>query len=131
MCAGSGDRYSLEDALAAGGLLCAADRRVPANGGGDGGDSGRTARVLYEHFRDDLPAALRTTDNGRRLRAIGLEADVDWCARVSVLDEAALMIDGAVQGRADILSVASRVPKQLFAPGQTCASIPTGNAFQA
>ena len=96
VCAGSGTRYSLEDALAAGALLS----RLTAGflSTSDGGDSGRTVRVLYEHYREDLPAILRTTDNGRRLRALGLDTDVDWCARVSVFNELAMMIDGAIEG---------------------------------
>lgn len=99
VCAGSGDRFSLEDALAAGGLIS----RLTAGLGGygadiHGGDSGRTARVLYEHHRDDLSAILRTTDNGRRLMEIGLEKDVSWCSRVAVFDTLAMMIDGAIEG---------------------------------
>ena len=96
VCAGSGDRFSMEDALAAGALLSRLTVGLPT--AGEGGDAGRTVRVLYERYRDDLEATLLTTDNGRRLRQLGLEADVNWCARVSVFDELALMIDGAIEG---------------------------------
>jgi 2-phosphosulfolactate phosphatase len=82
VCAGSGEAFSLEDALAAGALLarlCGDDELA-------GGDAGQTVRALYERRRGDLPAALRASSNGRRLIHIGLEADIDWCARVSCLD---------------------------------------------
>ncbi len=94
VCAGSGRRFSLEDALAAGALLS----RLNAGVATAGDDAGHTARVLYEHYRDALPATLLTTDNGRRLRQIGLEEDVAWCARVSALDTLAMLIDGAIEG---------------------------------
>jgi 2-phosphosulfolactate phosphatase len=97
VCAGSGTRYSLEDALAAGALLSRLTVGVP-DVGSDGGDAGRTVRAVYEHYREDLAATLRTTDNGRRLAELGLAADVDWCSRVSVFDELAMMIDGAIEG---------------------------------
>ncbi len=96
VCAGSGERYSLEDALAAGALLSRLTAGFPSDE--DTGDAGRTVRVLYERYRDDLPATLRTTDNGRRLLDLGLEADVDWCARASAFNELAMMIDGAIEG---------------------------------
>ena len=97
VCAGSGTRFSLEDALAAGALISRLTVGLAA-AGTEGGDAGRTARVAYERYRDELAATLRTTDNGRRLAELGLEADVAWCARVSVFNELAMMIDGAIEG---------------------------------
>ena len=99
VCAGSGDRFSLEDALAAGGLISRLTAGLGDDGSGaHGGDPGHAARVLYDHHRDDLPAILRATDNGRRLLKVGLEKDVSWCARVSVFNTLAMMIDGAIEG---------------------------------
>lgn len=97
VCAGSGTRFSLEDALAAGALLSRLSIGVPASAS-DGGDPGRTVRIVYEHYRNDLAATLHTTDNGRRLAQLGLGEDVDWCARISAVDELAMMIDGAIEG---------------------------------
>jgi 2-phosphosulfolactate phosphatase len=94
VCAGSGEAFSLEDALAAGALI----DRLCGDDPAAGGDAGQTVRALYEQRRDDLPAALRASSNGGRLLEIGLGADVDWCAQVSPLDWLATALPLAESG---------------------------------
>jgi 2-phosphosulfolactate phosphatase len=80
VCAGTGEEFSLEDAIAAGALVVrlADDQRLS--------DSAIITRSLYEQVGDDLDEWLRQTQNGKHLRKIGKDADITWCARLSVFD---------------------------------------------
>jgi 2-phosphosulfolactate phosphatase len=80
VCAGTGEEFSLEDAIAAGALVVrlADDQRLS--------DSAIITRSLYEQVGDDLNEWLRQTHNGKQLRKIGKDADITWCARLSVFD---------------------------------------------
>jgi 2-phosphosulfolactate phosphatase len=46
------------------------------------------AHRLFRKSRDDLPAFLRTTQGGRNVIRAGLEADIDFAARLDTLDVA-------------------------------------------
>jgi 2-phosphosulfolactate phosphatase len=80
VCAGTGEDFSLEDAIAAGALVVrlADDQRLS--------DSAIITRSLYEQVGDDLNEWLRQTQNGKQLRKIGKDTDITWCARLSVFD---------------------------------------------
>jgi 2-phosphosulfolactate phosphatase len=80
VCAGTGEEFSLEDAIAAGALVVrlADDQRLS--------DSAIITRSLYEQVGDDLNEWLRQTQNGKQLKKIGKDADISWCARLSVFD---------------------------------------------
>jgi 2-phosphosulfolactate phosphatase len=80
VCAGTGEEFSLEDAFAAGALVTrlSDDQRLS--------DSAIITRSLYEQVGDDLDEWLRETQNGRHLRRIGKDADITWCARLSIFD---------------------------------------------
>ena len=49
-------------------------------------DSAIITRSLYEQVGDDLNEWLRQTQNGKHLRKIGKDADITWCARLSIFD---------------------------------------------
>jgi 2-phosphosulfolactate phosphatase len=80
ICAGTGEEFSLEDAIAAGALVArlSDDQRLS--------DSAIITRSLYEQAGDDLDEWLRQTQNGKHLRKIGKDADITWCARLSVFN---------------------------------------------
>jgi len=80
VCAGTGEEFSLEDAVAAGALVArlSDDQRLS--------DSAIITRSLYEQVGDDLNEWLRQTQNGKHLRKIGKDADITWCARLSIFD---------------------------------------------
>jgi 2-phosphosulfolactate phosphatase len=80
VCAGTGEEFSLEDAVAAGALVA----RLSDDQGL--ADSAIITRSLYEQVGDDLDEWLRQTQNGKALRKIGKDADITWCARLSVFD---------------------------------------------
>jgi 2-phosphosulfolactate phosphatase len=80
VCAGTGEEFSLEDAMAAGALVVrlSDDQRLS--------DSAIITRSLYEQVGEDLHEWLRQTQNGKALRKIGKDADITWCGKLSVFD---------------------------------------------
>ncbi len=81
ICAGWKGRVSLEDTLCAGLLL----HRVC--GGAlpdDASDAARVATALYDAEKGDLEGALRRSEHGRRLIALGHDADVSYCAQIDL-----------------------------------------------
>lgn len=94
VCAGSHLQFALDDAVCAG-LI--AKRLIEM--GGEAEDSALAGIALAETY-EDLPAMLRISDSGRRLMAIGLEADLDFCARVDRSDRVpTLAKDGISEDR--------------------------------
>lgn len=99
VCAATHDHVSLEDVLAAGALA----HRLTHPRCGPGfqhadDDSGRIAQALWDsastsaaRLRDTLAQSL----GGRNVLALGLDADLDWCARVDVLADVLPEFDAA------------------------------------
>jgi len=83
----TGGRAPGEDDTLGAGLLV--DRLVRA--GAYPGDEALYALGCYEAVRDDLAAALRATEHGRRITAIGFGADVDRCAQADAYDTVATL----------------------------------------
>ncbi|GEA14583.1 MAG: 2-phosphosulfolactate phosphatase [Moorella sp. (in: firmicutes)] len=82
ICAGTRDRFSLEDFLAAGLLV----DRLAGLGEFVLRDGALTARDYYYCHRDDPSAAMKASFHGRLLADLGLEADVEFCSRVGAID---------------------------------------------
>ena len=79
VCAGTGDEFSLEDAIGAGALVA----RLADDGLSD---AAVFVRSLYERVGEDVEEWLRQTKNGKLLQKIGKDADIKRCAQVSVFD---------------------------------------------
>lgn len=77
VCSGREGRFALEDALCAGALVRALG---PADA--EPNDAAVAAAALAERHMDDLVDAMTSTAAGRRLAQIGLDADVEFCARL-------------------------------------------------
>ena len=97
VCAGTGEHFALEDGLAAGALVaalqtCAGVARWRLD------DASSAMLALYKRCRHRPLAALQSSENGRRLAAIGLDGDIEWCARESPLDWIAMLRAGALEG---------------------------------
>jgi 2-phosphosulfolactate phosphatase len=80
VCAGTGEEFSLEDAIGAGALVA----RLPDDEGLT--DAAIFVRSLYERIGDDVLEWLRQTKNGKHLQKIGKDADIRRCAQLSVFD---------------------------------------------
>jgi 2-phosphosulfolactate phosphatase len=80
VCAGTGEEFSLEDAIGAGALVA----RLPDEEGLS--DSAILVRSLYERVGDHVLEWLRQTENGRLLQKIGKDADIRRCAQISAFD---------------------------------------------
>jgi 2-phosphosulfolactate phosphatase len=76
ICAGSWSEFSLEDALAAGGLMA----RLPE---AEATDPGTIVSLVHQRFGMEPYSCLRSSKNGRRLVNIGLGEDVAYCSRSS------------------------------------------------
>jgi 2-phosphosulfolactate phosphatase len=94
LCAGVLGELALDDAYTAG--------RIAAALGGDRTDSANAAIRLTETFAD-AHEALRSSRSGWNLRTHGMDDDVSWCARESVLDVAPRFV-GSVGAAADVRS---------------------------
>lgn len=95
VCAGTGDRFALEDGLAAGALF---SRLRPLTGARAADDASLAMSALYERHRNNPLSAMRDSENGRRLSEIGLGKDIEWCAGVESLPWVATMREGALSG---------------------------------
>lgn len=78
ICSGKEGGYSLEDAVAAGGVADGIE--------GAAGDGALMARALWRQHRSDLVGMLRGGNHGRSLLALGLDADLEYCAQTDLLD---------------------------------------------
>jgi 2-phosphosulfolactate phosphatase len=76
-CAGVKGEFATDDAYVAGRLVSAL--------GGDGTDAAAAAVRIAESFAD-AGAGLAASQSARNLVAAGLDADIAWCSRESVVD---------------------------------------------
>ena len=94
VCAGTGPRFALEDGLAAGALIA----ELGLGEGSQGlDDAARLTLALWKRWRRQPLRALMASENGRRLADLGLDGDIEWCARESPLDLVAKLRDGALE----------------------------------
>jgi 2-phosphosulfolactate phosphatase len=89
VCAGTFRELALEDVFAAG-MLCAA---LP---GAVLSDAALAAQALFQQYQADPWRALTESKNGRVLLAKNREADVRWCAQVSVCGVVGVMRGGKI-----------------------------------
>ena len=93
LCAGQGDRFSIDDALCAGHLV----RRVVETGTNtfELNDAARAARALAEELNPDR-AFLEDISAGRALAEIGLAGDFEICGEVDRHDIVPMMHNQAI-----------------------------------
>jgi 2-phosphosulfolactate phosphatase len=92
VCAGTGEEFAIEDAIAAGAVI----HRLH---GKSFSDAAVLVSSLYRQATSDLLSYLRESRNGRALAAIGKAQDVEECARVAVSDTVGVMQGDAVVAR--------------------------------
>ena len=96
VCSGSGGRFALEDAVAAGLLVGQVRRLAPSSLAlGDGAEA---AVALAAGHRRDLPAMLAACEDGRVLAARGYADDLPVCAGLDRLDIVPLVREGRISG---------------------------------
>lgn len=94
VCAGRDGAFVMDDAVAAGVLVerlavLAAERDGPAVLG----DGARAARRIRESYPDPA-AGLRDSASGRLLLRLGLQEDIDYCARTDASRSVPIMVGG-------------------------------------
>ncbi len=99
VCAGSGGMFSLEDAVCAGGLLQKlADDSGPTL---DLSDAAQAAVTLHRTFGRSILRMLKSSEHGRYLTEIGLEADLAACAAVDTMPVLPLLAGSVLRLRPD------------------------------
>lgn len=81
ICAGTAGRFSWEDFACAGMLVHYLEERGTSFTRGDGA---LAAAAAYRSWPDDLPSLLGAGNHGRRLVALGLGEDLEFCGRAGV-----------------------------------------------
>jgi len=89
VCAGTEQEFSLEDAIAAGGLVDRLSHKSLS-------DAAVLVKSLYREANSDLLTYLRQSRNGRSLVGLGKAQDVEECARVAVSETVGVMQEDAV-----------------------------------
>jgi 2-phosphosulfolactate phosphatase len=82
LCSGTQGTVSLEDLIGAGAVL---DALLTSDGVHLTGDVAHIALRLFQSARADLGAALREGNGGHNIIRVGLDADIDFCARLNFL----------------------------------------------
>jgi len=88
VCSGYEGGFSLEDAVCAGAIV---HRVATLATGLSLGDGARACQVLWERYGSDLVRLFRETDWGRRMLALGFEADLAVCAELDATAVVPLM----------------------------------------
>ena len=91
LCAGTNGAIAMEDVLGAGAVMSELAATGPLH---LETDVALMALTLFHSIRDDLPRVLRQTRGGLNVIAAGLEADIDFAARLNVLDVVPLVKGG-------------------------------------
>lgn len=89
VCAGTGEQFAIEDAIAAGALIDRLPNKVLS-------DAALLVHSVYQQACSDLLSWLRESKNGRALTEVGKSEDIEECARTGVVDSVGVMADGAV-----------------------------------
>jgi 2-phosphosulfolactate phosphatase len=89
VCAGTGEEFAIEDAIAAGGLVDRLSHQSLS-------DAAVLVKSLYRQVSSDVTSYLRQSRNGRALAGIGKAQDVEECSRVAVSETVGVMDAGAV-----------------------------------
>ncbi|MFT3684797.1 MAG: 2-phosphosulfolactate phosphatase [Phycisphaerales bacterium] len=79
LCAGTRDRVTLDDCIAAGAIV---DRLLAGGRNLTPEDSARLCLAAWHLAEEDLPAAMLASRGGRNLAAIGLQRDVHDCSQI-------------------------------------------------
>jgi 2-phosphosulfolactate phosphatase len=89
VCAGWKGKFSLEDTLFAGALA-----QALRGTHGHACDATLAAEWLYAKHRGQLAEALKQTSHAHRLKGLGIEDDIAFCASVSHFDAVPVLQDG-------------------------------------
>ena len=94
ICAGTYGKFSLDDILCAGAII---SRILEIDGKQYLDDLARTALTLYDSYKDDLRAPLAGCAHVQRLKALGMEKDIDFCLQEDIMDVVPCYLDGVIR----------------------------------
>ncbi len=92
ICAGTADKFSLEDTLGAGVIIQELLPYQPVLS-----DLATTALLLANHYAPNPVKAFQDSRHGQKLERLGLEEDLIWCAQINKYNFSACYQDGKIQ----------------------------------
>lgn len=92
ICAGTADKFSMEDTLAAGFVIKELLDSKPVLT-----DLATAALRLAQHYGQEPVKALYDSLHGQKLLRLGLHHDISWCARVNVYNFTSRYRDGKIE----------------------------------
>ncbi|KJS15935.1 MAG: hypothetical protein VR69_11830 [Peptococcaceae bacterium BRH_c4b] len=92
VCAGTADKFSLEDTLAAGFVIKELLHLKPALS-----DLATAALHLAHHYSREPVKAFLDSRHGQKLIRLGLQEDINWCARLNVYDFTSRFKNGRIE----------------------------------
>ncbi|GBF32272.1 2-phosphosulfolactate phosphatase [Desulfocucumis palustris] len=92
ICAGTADKFSLEDTLAAGFVIQELLQLKPSLA-----DSATGALRIAQHYAREPIRAFYDSRHGQKLLRLGLEEDIKWCARLNMYDFTSRYKDGKIE----------------------------------
>jgi 2-phosphosulfolactate phosphatase len=95
LCAGTRNKFSLEDVLTAGYIIYRL-RRFGGNKGIELDDLGLVAEDLYASYRDDLMGALRGTIHYQILKENSMDKDLEYCLKRDIVRVLPVCRDGLI-----------------------------------
>lgn len=94
LCAGTNGRVAMEDVVGAGAVIAQVRKRADCE---LASDAARMAASLFEALQGDLQRVLTEAQGGRNVIAAGLQADVEFAARLNMLDVVGVVRGGVVR----------------------------------
>lgn len=92
ICAGTADKFSLEDTLAAGFVIKELLHLKPGLS-----DLAIASLRIAEHYSQEPLRAFLDSRHGQKLIRLGLEEDIKWCARMNIYDFASHFKNGKIE----------------------------------
>jgi len=97
LCAGSTDRFSLEDFVCAGSMVVGLMSRLDASSRFLN-DAATAAAELYRRNMNLLIDVLRRSEHGKRLNEIGFGEDLAYCAQIDSFNILPCCVEGKIRG---------------------------------
>jgi 2-phosphosulfolactate phosphatase len=94
ICAGTDGQFTTDDVVTAGAVIYRLTNMVDNL---ELGDLAVVAKILYQHYADDLHGLLRNSTHYRRLMDAGLEKDIEYCLTLNAAPVTGIYKDGIVK----------------------------------
>ncbi|MGI6160809.1 MAG: 2-phosphosulfolactate phosphatase [Christensenellales bacterium] len=95
VCAGTGQKFSMDDAMAVGAIIQRI-RQLNGNLDIDSDDLGIACEMLYLKYRDNIREGVKYARHYIRLMELGLNEDIDYCLQEDIINLVPVYSDGLI-----------------------------------